>query len=85
MAVDFAEMLETETQTDSGNPILTHIIDRGDDTRSANALILEARVNGTPITALCGHVWVPSRDPEKHPLCDKCVEIFNFAKDFRGV
>lgn len=85
MAVDFAEMLETETQTDSGNPILTHIIDRGDDPRSANTLILEARVNGTPLTALCGHVWVPSRDPEKHPLCDKCVEIFNFAKDFRGV
>jgi len=85
MGVDFAELLETETQTDSGNPIFTHIIDRGEDTRSANAIVLEARVNGTPITALCGHVWVPSRDPEKHPLCEKCVEMYNFAKDFRGV
>lgn len=76
---------QTETILETSEPILTHIIDRGDDERSAATLILEARVNGTPLTALCGHTWVPERDPMKYPICDKCVEIFHFAKDFRGV
>jgi hypothetical protein len=71
--------------TESGNPILTHIIDRGDDRRPAAAIVLEARVNGTPITALCGHTWVPERDPMKYPPCDACVEMFEFARDIRGV
>lgn len=74
---------KTITETEEDTPILTHIIDRGNDTRSANAIILEARVLGTPITALCGYSWVPSRDPLKYPLCEKCVEMFEFAKDFR--
>ena len=61
------------------------IIDRGDDPRPAEAIILEARVNGTPLTALCGYTWVPSRDPQKYPVCPKCAEIFEFARDFRGI
>lgn len=74
-----------ETTLETGEPIHSHIIDRGDDERTAEAIVLEARVNGTPITALCGHIWVPSRDPQKHPICPKCLEIFEFVKDFRGV
>ena len=27
--------------------------------------LMDAMVNGTPVIALCGKVWVPSRDPEK--------------------
>ncbi|HSI94187.1 MAG TPA: DUF3039 domain-containing protein [Jiangellaceae bacterium] len=26
--------------------------------------------------ALCGKVWVPSRDPEKYPVCPRCKEIW---------
>ena len=29
--------------------------------------ITSAHVNGTPVVALCGKVWVPSRDPKKYP------------------
>lgn len=76
---------ETVEVTETGEPIYTHIVDRGDDPRPAEAIVLEARVNGTPITALCGYVWVPSRDPMKHPVCGKCVEMWEFAKDYRGV
>jgi hypothetical protein len=38
--------------------------------------IVEAMVTGTPIVALCGKVWVPSRDPKRYPVCPECKEIF---------
>ena len=38
--------------------------------------IMEAMVTGTPIRALCGKVWVPSRDPQRFPVCPTCKEIF---------
>jgi hypothetical protein len=33
-------------------------------------------VMGTPVVALCGKVWVPSRDPERFPVCPECREIW---------
>jgi hypothetical protein len=38
--------------------------------------ITEAMVMGTPIRALCGKVWVPSRDPKRFPVCPECKEIY---------
>ncbi len=38
--------------------------------------LTEAMVNGTPVIALCGKVWVPSRDPQKYPVCPDCKEIW---------
>ncbi len=38
--------------------------------------IVEAMVTGSPITALCGKVWVPSRDPQRFPVCPMCKEIW---------
>jgi hypothetical protein len=38
--------------------------------------IAEAIVNGWPVVALCGKIWIPSRDPEKHPVCPLCKELF---------
>lgn len=37
--------------------------------------ITEAYVLGTPVIAICGRIFVPSRDPEKFPLCSICKEI----------
>lgn len=79
------EVLTNQEDSKTDDPIFTHIIDRGNDPRPAEAIVLEARVNGTYLTALCGHKFVPSRDPIRYPPCDKCVEIFEFAKDFRNV
>ncbi len=47
---------------------------------NASAKVLEARINGTPVEALCGYVWVPSRDPRKLPLCPKCDEIYRMHR-----
>ena len=38
--------------------------------------LMEAMVNGTPVVALCGKVWVPSRNPDKFPVCPDCKEIW---------
>ena len=40
------------------------------------AKLTDAMVNGTPVVAMCGKVWVPSRNPEKFPVCPQCKEIF---------
>lgn len=38
--------------------------------------IVESAVLGTPVVALCGKVWTPSRDPQKFPICPECKEIY---------
>ncbi len=42
--------------------------------------IVEAMVTGKPVTALCGKKWVPTRDPEKFPVCPTCKEIYETLK-----
>ncbi len=37
---------------------------------------------GTPIEALCGFVWVPSRDPKQLPVCEKCKSVYEMYKAF---
>jgi hypothetical protein len=39
--------------------------------------LTDAMVMGTPVVALCGKVWVPSRDPQKYPVCPECKEIWD--------
>lgn len=40
------------------------------------AEIVKALVEGVPIIALCGKIWVPSRDPEGLQICPKCKEVY---------
>jgi hypothetical protein len=42
--------------------------------------IVESAVMGSAVVALCGKVWVPSRDPERFPVCPDCKEIFEKLK-----
>ena len=46
--------------------------------------LTEAMVMGTPVVALCGKVWVPSRAPEKFPVCPDCKEIWEGLNDDSG-
>jgi hypothetical protein len=44
--------------------------------------LMDAMVNGTPVIALCGKVWIPSRDPQRFPVCPECKDIWeNLRKD----
>ena len=38
--------------------------------------IVDSAVTGTAVVALCGKVWVPSRDPKRFPVCPECKEIY---------
>lgn len=35
----------------------------------------QAAITGRPVVALCGKVWVPSRDAKKYPICPRCKEL----------
>lgn len=37
--------------------------------------VTEGYVLGTPVQAICGKIFIPHRDPQKLPLCNKCKEI----------
>ena len=56
------------------------VLDDGDHDRFSHYArkdkLTEAMVMGTPVVALCGKVWVPSRDPQKYPVCPTCKEIW---------
>ena len=43
--------------------------------------LTDAMINGTPVIALCGKVWVPSRDPERYPVCPECKEIWESMRE----
>ncbi len=42
----------------------------------AKRKLTKAMVFGSPVVALCGKVWVPSRNPDKYPVCPECKEIW---------
>jgi len=44
--------------------------------KSGAEKVTEARVLGTPVVALCGKAWVPSRDPQRFPVCPDCKRIY---------
>jgi Protein of unknown function (DUF3039) len=54
---------------------LAHIVYDPQGKGRAAALLTEARVYGTPVEALCGKRWVPSRDPKRYPICPECQAI----------
>ena len=68
------------TGTDTIEDRRTVPTDEGDHERFSHYVpkdkLTEAMVMGTPVIALCGKVWVPSRAPEKFPVCPECKEIW---------
>ena len=61
-------------------------MDEGDHERFSHYApkdkIMQAMIEGTPVRALCGKIWVPSRDPEKFPVCPECKEIYENDEKF---
>jgi hypothetical protein len=75
------ERTDTDEVEETEDGPVAHIVKvkRGEQ---ATAVVLQARIEGTPIEALCGHVWVPSRDPKQLPMCQRCKDIYDMYKDF---
>jgi hypothetical protein len=52
--------------------------------QKAEGVVTEARVYGTPVTALCGKRWIPARDPQRFPVCPECADKAALIKRMRG-
>lgn len=72
---------DTDSETETSEPTSAHIVKAGPGENGA-AIVLEARIMGTPIEALCGFVWVPSKDPKQLPVCQQCKDIYEMYKSF---
>ncbi len=72
----------TTTETDERTDART---EDGDHDRFSHYVkkdkLTEALVMGTPVIALCGKVWVPSRDPKRYPICPECKRRYELAPD----
>ncbi|WP_374929839.1 DUF3039 domain-containing protein [Kytococcus sedentarius] len=63
----------------------TQPIEPGDHERFSHYVrkekILESAMTGEPVTALCGKIWVPGRNPDRFPVCPVCKEIHEGLRD----
>ncbi len=66
MSTDVLEKPEVDIESKEDEP-LAHYTD------SASAT--EGYIMGTPVTALCGKKFVPTRNPERLKICPICQEI----------
>lgn len=67
--------------TDDGKDHLTHIINPPANGHiyqpgmTAQDIVDTARITREFVIALCGHKFVPERDPQKYPACQTCFDI----------
>lgn len=74
------EIVEEQKLDDGDHDRMTHILRKlKGDPRPAEAIVTEARVMGTPITAWCGKQWVPEHNPDNHPMCQTCIKAVEAA------
>lgn len=70
-----APLLDEETSTD------TYTYEPGDHERMSHYVLkdalMKAAIEGVPARAICGKVWVPTRDGERFPVCPDCHAIYN--------
>ena len=57
------------TLGDGDHERLAHIVKKNQ--------LTDAMIFGKEITALCGKKWIPSRDPQKCPVCPTCREVLS--------
>lgn len=63
------ELYDATISAEGGDhELLAHYVEADEATR--------AYVEGVPVIALCGKVWIPSRDPSRYPVCPECREIY---------
>ena len=75
--VDLDERTDLRTTEDGDHEKFAHVV-------VPASAVTEAYISGTPVTALCGKTWVPTRDPGRYPVCPTCKEILEMARATRG-
>lgn len=64
------------TSTDKADSAHIVMVPKDEPDETPQAYVLRARVMGLPVTALCGHVWVPQKNPASLPVCEPCLSIY---------
>jgi len=72
---------QEDIRTEEGTPAAAHIM-KTEPGENAAAKALEARIYGYPVEALCGHRFVPSKNPATLPVCQACKEIYDAYRAF---
>jgi hypothetical protein len=67
---DVLERTDLDTQ-EGGEEKLAHYAE--------SASVTEGYVMGTPVVAICGKVFIPSRNPERLRVCPICKEIMDLV------
>ena len=87
-AIGIDTQIGTQIGTQADSDTLTRPVEQdedGDHDRFAHYIkkekIVESAVTGKAVRALCGKKWVPSRDPQKFPICPICKEIYEGMKE----
>lgn len=81
VTLDVAPAGYVETTEEPGKAAHIVKVPEGHQHRTTpQALVLEARIFGFPVEALCGYKWVPSQNPEKFPVCEECLLIYNILR-----
>lgn len=59
---------DTETvDADTSEPKFSHYAD--------STSVTEGYIMGKAVVAICGKIFIPSRDPKKYPICPICKEL----------
>ena len=87
-AIGIDTQIGTQIGTQADTDTLTRPVEQdedGDHDRFAHYIkkekIVESAVTGKAVRALCGKKWVPSRDPQKFPICPICKIIYEGLKE----
>jgi hypothetical protein len=67
MTISIQDTSTEELVTDTGGPKYAHYAE--------SVSVTEGYVLGKPVLAVCGELFIPSRDPKKFPVCPICKEI----------
>jgi hypothetical protein len=67
--LDLLEDTDVRTTDSDENEQFAHYAEK--------ASVTEGYIMGTPVIALCGKIFVPSRNPERLRVCPSCKEIID--------
>jgi hypothetical protein len=68
-------LIQRQAKLDEADVVLAHVVPEDG--------LVDALVHGTPVTGLCGTVFVPTRDPDRFPLCPRCRQIRRVLQQVR--
>lgn len=66
-------VLKTFDAPDKGD--VAHYVISPNDDETNHAYVMRARLEGFPVEALCGYIWIPHKQASGLPVCPECEEI----------